>query len=930
MAKDAKIMLHGHTWPHFFIQTSPAAALRHLAMPPKTSHATLQCAHKWIPYNRAMINASPVWQWADRFACLKCNYFLVRCKYVDDTETKCGEDLIWKSMNPSNFGDHLHFKHQVPKELLSNSSSAAQRKTPSSPTPASPPFLHKRAKSDQPVLPFSPVSKPGATKDDSKMIQLRYAICCGIPFSSFDNKFFRDFASQGIGVPHIGATALKTFMDATARQLRQNFASSLLPNAPGVSVTVDEWSDIQLIPWMGMTITTVDLNFDLRLHSPGMRCIDDVASAENIIRWLLEQLARMGIEPEDVASICCDNAANMSKAVCLNPHLRRVLNFCMCHLINIAVKRATTQPIDMMGSAACNEIPAGVEDSSSAGTAPQVEPAEHRPESQRFWYEEAIEEPDESTAPSATERAPEQRKRVRKPTEKMREFMETHATSGSCYDVDSEPIDVAFDADLSVIHEVLHDAPTAGKNAASITMLFLRCQQIVTTISKSHTLSKRFEAFQNLEFQEEMRDYQEQLKIHQTNQLEFQQQWYSYKDALQQHQADPMLPKPVEPDVVKSIEPELPQVGRKLVSDVSTRWNSTLALICSLIENSRALDELADLNPQVPKLSEQDWGSLEELAQFLIQFERISNRVQGEHVLASEALLVVKKFRDLIVPNAKQDGPTVKIMKQTIRQHLQNHRAKLSRILSHCNYDSMAVFCAFVDPRVANKHFLPSDADYLKAQATFYQKAVCVVQQWNTRVARYKSKQQKPPPQQERDHQPVQQQQPQPQGDDKDADSASNSDFGFDDFSSRSSQEADMESAQILAEKQLEENIRNEHVNFLTECKTFEVDKHLCTAEATKAVLAWWRHKAAGFPTLRIVAAHAFSARITSASAERLFSVAGLMKTASTNSLSANTFDNMVAVLYNDPVMQEMRLLKADTQLARKRKTYQSMHQQRK
>ena len=107
MAKDAKIMLHGHTWPHFFIQTSPAAALRHLAMPPKTSHATLQCAHKWIPYNRAMINASPVWQWADRFACLKCNYFLVRCKYVDDTETKCGEDLIWKSMNPSNFGDHF-------------------------------------------------------------------------------------------------------------------------------------------------------------------------------------------------------------------------------------------------------------------------------------------------------------------------------------------------------------------------------------------------------------------------------------------------------------------------------------------------------------------------------------------------------------------------------------------------------------------------------------------------------------------------------------------------------------------------------------------------------------------------------------------------------------------------------------------------------
>ena len=183
---------------------------------------------------------------------------------------------------------------------------------------------------------------------------------------------------------------------------------------------------------------------------------------------------------------------------------------------------------------------------------------------------------------------------------------------------------------------------------------------------------------------------------------------------------------------------------RKLVTDVETRWNSTLALICSLIENYEALQILwqeglsTTDTSEVPHLSEQDWQHMEELAKYLIKFEFISNRVQGEHVLASEALIAVKKFKTLIETSAS-DGIIVETMEHTIRCHLQNHRAKLSRVLSHLKCDSLAIFCALVDPRAAWKRVLESASELAQAKIAFRSYAKQIVKQWQAQLERYEN-----------------------------------------------------------------------------------------------------------------------------------------------------------------------------------------------
>lgn len=55
---------------------------------------------------------------------------------------------------------------------------------------------------------------------------------------------------------------------------------------------------------------------------------------------------RMNIEIVSLASVCIDNASNLSNAMSLNDHLKKVSTFCICHLVNIAVKRTIMNPAE--------------------------------------------------------------------------------------------------------------------------------------------------------------------------------------------------------------------------------------------------------------------------------------------------------------------------------------------------------------------------------------------------------------------------------------------------------------------------------------------------------------------------------------------------------------------------------------------------------
>ena len=77
-------------------------------------------------------------------------------------------------------------------------------------------------------------------------------------------------------------------------------------------------------------------------------------------------------------------------------------------------------------------------------------------------------------------------------------------------------------------------------------------------------------------------------------------------------------------------------------------------------------------------------------------------------------------------------------------------------------------------------------------------------------------------------------------------------------------------------------------------------------------MFTWWRGIAGDLPHLRIVAAKLFAVRVTSASAERLFSFTGLVKTALRNRMSPALFDALVAHSYNNPHLQDRRAATAE------------------
>jgi hypothetical protein len=134
------------------------------------------------------------------------------------------------------------------------------------------------------------------------------------------------------------------FMLESSAQLRLDF-KKVLVRCPGVSVAVDEWSDRALMPWMGIVINTVDLDFNMLEHCPGLQSLDQAATSTNLLRWFQQQLARMSILTKNLASVCTDNAANISKAMSLDDDLKGAQQHCIAHLLNIGVQKATRAPL---------------------------------------------------------------------------------------------------------------------------------------------------------------------------------------------------------------------------------------------------------------------------------------------------------------------------------------------------------------------------------------------------------------------------------------------------------------------------------------------------------------------------------------------------------------------------------------------------------
>jgi len=107
-----------------------------------------------------------------------------------------------------------------------------------------------------------------------------------------------------------------------------------------------------------------------------------------------------------------------------------------------------------------------------------------------------------------------------------------------------------------------------------------------------------------------------------------------------------------------------------------------------------------------------------------------------------------------------------------------------------------------------------------------------------------------------------------------------------------------------------------EYMQFRKVARFAEIQNNSTVTQQTEDVLSWWSSIATDFPKLRIVAAKLFSIRVSSVSAERLFSLAGLMRIALRNRMSAVTFDALIAYSYNSTTLRKERNDKAEKRLS--------------
>jgi len=336
-----------------------------------------------------------------------------------------------------------------------------------------------------------------------------------------------------------------------------------------------------------------------------------------------------------------------------------------------------------------------------------------------------------------------------------------------------------------------------------------------------------------------------------------------------------------------------------------------LLCLCRIIENSAPLELIwEEFGDGTPLFCEEEWQSIKAIATFLDNFDTLTNLVQGDFVLASEALLVVKKFKNL--PNITDvEHKMVKSLKAGIKSHMDSNRAKLSRILSYLRTDNVAAYCACVDPRACDLTFF-SQEERKVLKTNFVSYAVNCIKKWKQRQSSLRSQKL------DDDVEFISKRLKTPPSGISSSDPSKFQRTIFEALEHTSEAATDEDTEETDKDMQLELSLRAQITDEFSKFRKAApreflemlVQKNVQSKlENTQCVFKRRRKTANAhtYPNFQIVAASLFSVRISSAASERLFSLAGLIRTARRNKMSAKLFDALICYSYNDLMLQRQR-----------------------
>ncbi|XP_037922928.1 E3 SUMO-protein ligase ZBED1-like [Hermetia illucens] len=153
---------------------------------------------------------------------------------------------------------------------------------------------------------------------------------------------------------------------------------------------------------------------------------------------------------------------------------------------------------------------------------------------------------------------------------------------------------------------------------------------------------------------------------------------------------------------------------KRLIQDVSTKWNSTFYMLRRFIELEEAIRAtIALVDRNLPVLTGEEWKTCKEVCNILSPFEEMTNSMSGEKYMTGSAAIVVtrclKGVCERFARNSTFSAATEKVV-SSLRRELTDRFGNIEKIIP-------LAICTLLDPRY--KHHVFQDDSALSAAKTF-------------------------------------------------------------------------------------------------------------------------------------------------------------------------------------------------------------------
>lgn len=145
---------------------------------------------------------------------------------------------------------------------------------------------------------------------------------------------------------------------------------------------------------------------------------------------------------------------------------------------------------------------------------------------------------------------------------------------------------------------------------------------------------------------------------------------------------------------LEDIQVELKMPRKRLLQDVQVRWNSTLYMLQSLLDQKRPLSLYASEHNLPSNLTSNQWMLAEKTVQVLAPFEEITRAVSAETATCADVIPAITVLKRALAREENDTG--IKTMKSTLLEAVE-------RRFSHVETESLYYIATLVDPRYKDR-----------------------------------------------------------------------------------------------------------------------------------------------------------------------------------------------------------------------------------